>query len=317
MKNITRTGFSLIELLVVIAIIAILVALLLPAVQQAREAARRSSCKNNFKQVGLAIHNYHDTHLVFPLSDHRQVGVSGCGWSGFSPYVHRYAWGVMVLPYLDHANLYSNFDFNVNYNGGPKNSPKSLQTVGATVTTFLCPNDSQSDPRCNRTGAINNQGGTADKDDIGRTNMAGIADSNDAWCNKTPSVGLWGRNDGDGILYNTNKVRFRDVTDGLSNTLLVGEVTGGQTGSSECNSWAVVNHTDTGNGINGSYTIPGGTSTWTLPYNMAWQGLSSYHTGGAHILLCDGSVRFISENISDITLKSLASRGKGDLVGER
>src|SRR5262245_54986464 len=108
-----RHGFTLIELLVVIAIIALLIALLLPAVQQAREAARRTQCKNNLKQIGLALHNYHDAHLVFPS-----------GWIGVENGVHDveggsgFGWGTMLLPMIENGGTFSQFNFNVPFTTG-------------------------------------------------------------------------------------------------------------------------------------------------------------------------------------------------------
>lgn len=326
MKSTRRPGFTLIELLVVIAIIAVLVSLLLPAVQQAREAARRSQCKNNFKQVALAIHNYHDTHQVFPLSDFRVGGGTCPSDPLYTGAFSRYSWGAMILPYLDQGALYNNFDFSVNFNVG-KNAPNSMQTVGATVTVYLCPSDPQGDPRCNHTGVINNSGGSNDKDDIGRSNMAGIGDSVYAFCAPAWSgtgsypatalpAGVWAKTNGDGILSNNSKISMRDVIDGTSNTILVGEVTGGTRGSCNCNEWAINGHTSTGPGINNIYTIPGGATAWDRNGNQHRMGISSYHVGGCNVALADGSVRFLSQNMSGQTLQALGSCGKGDLVGE-
>jgi len=320
----SKSGFTLIELLVVIAIIAILVSLLLPAVQQAREAARRSQCKNNFKQVALAIHNYHDTHSVFPLSDHR-TGPGVCSDPLYTAQLFRYSWGAMILPYLDQVPLYNNLDFSNHYNSGTKNTPISLQTVGATVNVYLCPTDPQGDPRCNHAGAIRNS--AAETDDVGRSNMAGIGDSVYAFCNPVYSGsgaypasalpnGVWGKTNGDGVLGNNYKVSMRDITDGTSNTILVGEVTGGGRGSNNCNEWAINNQTSTGPGINNIYTTPGGATTWDRNGNQHRMGISSYHTGGCHAAMADGSVRFLNENMNGSTLQALGSRGKGDLVGE-
>jgi len=325
MKAIRRPGFTLIELLVVIAVIAILISLLLPAVQQAREAARRSQCKNNFKQVGLAIHNYHDTHGVFPLSDFRDVhGTCPSDPLYLDRSYPRYSWGAMILPYVDQAALYNNFDFSVNYNAG-KNSPNSLQTVGATVTVYLCPSDPQGDPRCVHTSGITNS--PSGFDDLGRSNMAGIGDSAYAFCAPAWSgtgnyptsalpAGVWGKTTGNGILGNNMKISMKNVTDGTSNTILAGEVTGGQRGTCNCNEWASNNQTSTGPGINNIYTIPGGATAWDRNLSQHRMGISSYHVGGCHAVLADGSVRFLSQNMNGQTLQALGSCGKGEIVGE-
>jgi len=295
-------GFTLVELLVVIAIIGVLVALLLPAVQQAREAARRSACRNNFKQVGLAIHNYHDTFLAFPLSAHYSQGSCG-GQAPWNENYYRYAWGAAILPFLEQTALYNNISFDKNYNF----KANTLTDIGMTVDVYLCPSDPQGDPRTIRTGAISN-GGPDNKDDLGRSNMASTADSTDWSCASNRA-----RTDGDGILFNGSTTNFASVTDGTSNTFLVGEVTGGKSGSYEGNYWSVMNHADTAGGINGIHTIPGGrTGSWSLDT----QEFSSFHPGGCHFLMGDGSVPFLSENINQATLARLTARADGEVIGE-
>ncbi|HUQ71374.1 MAG TPA: DUF1559 domain-containing protein, partial [Planctomycetaceae bacterium] len=147
-----RRGFTLIELLVVIAIIAILIALLLPAVQQAREAARRTQCRNNLKQLGLALHNYHDNFNIFPMGFSDVVAGNaernGSGW----------AWSAMVLPYLDQAPLYNQFNFNVTpYNcvncAAPITGNQAL--VGTQLAAFSCPSDVKPATAANNGGAAN------------------------------------------------------------------------------------------------------------------------------------------------------------------
>ncbi|QDT65257.1 DUF1559 domain-containing protein [Calycomorphotria hydatis] len=308
-----RRAFTLIELLVVIAIIAILIALLLPAVQQAREAARRSTCKNKFKQVGLAIHNYHDTHIAFPLS-HHLGGNRGaaCTWNSGINDEYKFGWGVMILPYLDQTAVYNGFVFESNYNASANLiGQTNLHNGGAIVVAFQCPSDPQSDFRCNRTSGINNGGVT---DDLGRTNMSGVADSQDWACNT--SGGGWGRLDGDGTLVNANNLKFKDITDGLSNTIMVAEITGGVSGSNECQNWVCSNHTDAGHGINGPNTVPGGVTNWVRNDRERLMGFSSYHVGGCHCLLADGSVQFVSENVDDATLQAQATRAGGEVTGE-
>ncbi|QDU60400.1 Type II secretion system protein G precursor [Planctomycetes bacterium Pan216] len=295
-------GFTLVELLVVIAIIGVLVALLLPAVQQAREAARRIRCKNNFKQIGVALHSYHASYGLFPLSDHRDSG-RGCSGSEWSvSQVYRFAWGAHLLPFLDRTATYEKINFSINYNVSPS---KAIDAVGASVGVFLCPSDPQRDPRCNRTGAINN-GGPSNKDDLGRTNMAGVADSRTWEC-----ASSWGRTDGDGVLFNNSSTSLGDIADGSKNTLMVGEVTGSSPGSYDGNYWSVVNHFDTAGGINGPNTLPGG-GVW----NFARQEFSSYHPGGAHFLLGDGSVQFVSDSIDIGMLEALTTRAGNEVINQ-
>ncbi|UUO08666.1 DUF1559 domain-containing protein [Blastopirellula sp. J2-11] len=296
-------GFTLVELLVVIAIIGVLIALLLPAVQQAREAARRSACTNNFKQVGLAIHNYHDTHLAFPLSAHFSSGNCGSQAVPWNENYWRYSWGAHILPYLEQTALYDNISFEKNYNF----QSNTLSDIGMTVDAFLCPSDPQGDPRTVRTGGISN-GGPDNKDDLGRSNMASTADSRDWSCASNRA-----RIDGNGVLFNFSKTNFASITDGTSNTMLVGEVTGGIGGSYEGNYWSVINHADTAGGINGPHTVPGGmTGSWSLDT----QEFSSYHPGGCHFLMGDASVHFLSENINQTVLADLTTRSGGEVVGE-
>ncbi len=295
-----RRGFTLIELLVVIAIIAILIALLLPAVQQAREAARRSTCKNNLKQIGLALHNYHDTHRVFPPGS--LMARNNCAAS-----VQKYGtqWGVLILPYMDQGPVYNNFNFNLDYHVSPNSD---LDAGATTIPAYLCPSDPQSDPRCDASGGIDH-GGPGGKDDLGRSNYAGVADSVDWTCDT-----LWPRNDGNGILHGFSKNGIRDVIDGTSNTLLIGEVAGGVSGSFKCNMYASFNLHDTAEGINSPLSTPGGVAS--ASYNFRNGGFSSFHEGGAHFLMGDGAVRFLSENLDDGVLADLTTRAGNEVVGE-
>ncbi len=305
-RNRDTFGFTLIELLVVIAIIAILVALLLPAVQQAREAARRSSCKNNFKQVGLALHNYHDTHGVLPMGSALFGGTALAGRScAAGPARHGLSWGVHLLPFLDQAVRYNNIDF-VGNTGNVLNNAANYDanTRLGPVSAFLCPTNPQQDSIVNKNGGFSSllQAG------MPRTDMGGVADSDDWRCDAN-----YPRTDGNGLLYNLSKVRFSSVTDGLSNTLALGEITGNANSATGLNgnSYAAYSIFGVKDGINGIYTVPGGGAFAFRP-----QGFSSHHVGGAHFTLGDGSVRFISENIHQGTLVALATRMMGDTVGE-
>ena len=197
-----RRGFTLIELLVVIAIIAILIALLLPAVQQAREAARRTQCKNNLKQIGLALHNYHDSHLVFPTS-HFVGNVLRPGYD----FTH-WAWASMILPYVDQAPLYNRFQ------AGPL-SPKQAYAIDSKLFTtplevFICPSDPEAPTNRNRPFRIIGQPGQPEVF-IAKSNYPGVAGDEE-------------NNAGRGVFHTDSTcARIRDITDGTSNTLLVGE----------------------------------------------------------------------------------------------
>ena len=207
MKLVRRKAFTLIELLVVIAIIAILIALLLPAVQQAREAARRTQCKNNFKQLGLAIHNYHDVYLSCPFGSTSSGG-------GSTARHRRFSGHLALLPFIEQAQMYKQVENVLNSNGG--NAPWSggINSVLIQTNHLLCPSDGT---------AVN-----LDDDLNARTNyMFSYGDNawdyNPGWFGNNGNgsrgffMGLQGGNGQGGVR------RFRDITDGLSNTICMGE----------------------------------------------------------------------------------------------
>ncbi|QDU09582.1 DUF1559 domain-containing protein [Gimesia aquarii] len=277
-----KFGFTLIELLVVIAIIAILIALLLPAVQQAREAARRSTCKNNLKQFGVAFHNYHDVHKVFPPGVINRPG--GAGWSTrcvtmsngatFTDNSYRaWGWGTFILPYMDQAPLYNLLNpdgCRMPNEGANFGGTRPLRTP---LPAFRCPSD---------TGRDRNQ-----------------MHQNYATSNYVVS---------DRIGSGNTKIRIRDITDGTSNTLLMAErrfkrnPAGKRYGGAIV--WGRSGVTDAGNKFRVNWPINTPTAT-TSSTNAASgdagctrHGMSSNHEGGAQFLMADGAVRFISENIS-------------------
>jgi prepilin-type N-terminal cleavage/methylation domain-containing protein len=187
-----HSGFTLIELLVVIAIIAILVALLLPAVQQAREAARRTQCKNNLKQLGLALHNYHDAYKMFP------AGHMESGWDGPS-YRHQFSWLTYMLPYIDQSNVYSLIDFSqIDLSTSAHQNPVFMPAGTVDVATFICP----SDP----TGRNN--------EEWAPTNYLGNQGTLCQSRNK----------EGNGVFGHNSWIRIRDITDGTSQTIAAAEI---------------------------------------------------------------------------------------------
>ena len=332
MKQLRRRGFTLIELLVVIAIIAILIALLLPAVQQAREAARRTHCINNLKQMALALHNYLDAHSVFPpafVSDIAHVNTPGGEWS-----VHA-----RILPFLEQSNLYNLADLSLNYG-----DPANLGVATQRVATFLCPTELKDRTRVNGSG-------TAIHYPISYGYNGGTWR---VWDNASLQPG-------DGAFAPNSDFRPRDFIDGTSNTLLLSEVkaytpynrdgdmgtetipttptqvealiSGG--GSNKPNS----GHTEQVDGRvhqtgftttltpNSVVVVPGGDTT-EGDYTSCREDKScatptfaaitsrSYHVGIVQSALTDGSARRFSENIDLSVWRNLGARNDGNVIGE-
>ena len=348
MQQIQRSrlrGFTLIELLVVIAIIAVLIALLLPAVQQAREAARRSQCRNNLKQIGLALHNYHDTFRTFPGGLNKQVGTT------WSVYASQFA---MMLPYLDQANMYNVYDSNL-----PWTSQSGVNVASKSVSVFLCPSATHSNP-IDATIAFTLSGGLLpvyNARAIGATDYILSKGPNDSWClynSPTPIPGSQL-----GMFDLAHHIQLRDVTDGASNTMAVGEGAGGGrwtvcTGigctspapsSISTQGWISANFNTKyianifGPALPRSTSIFGSTierinknpitesiygdqsSADDNNCNDSLNGgvsttsnFRSEHIGGGHFLFADGAVRFISENIDQTQLKQLSTIRGGEVA---
>jgi prepilin-type N-terminal cleavage/methylation domain-containing protein/prepilin-type processing-associated H-X9-DG protein len=374
-----RSGFTLIELLVVIAIIGVLVALLLPAVQQAREAARRSQCKNNLKQIGLAFHNYHDTYNAWPRGALKTI-ISGsttlCTFTG---------WGTGLLPGLDQQNVYNLYNFNLPYYA------QSVVTQ-AYVPVFKCPSSpgknvvtqvydsniltnvvwtkmsggntsvvATNDNAGNTSGStVTYMGGTNDYTTFDK--IAGAVFSNyapslspPAGVNVERQEGPIGEctyqgmsldqpklNIGGGVVL---KYGINYVTDGTSNTILLGEMAGrdilfrrgqsigtGTAGNSASDPVALAVNCSGGtwadgqnwlrmNGTSADGTIKGGPCAINCTNNNCFVvggsmnnggGYYSFHPGGIQILMCDGSARFMSQNVDNGTLGALSSRSRSD-----
>jgi len=302
-----RHAFTLIELLVVIAIIAILIALLLPAVQQAREAARRTQCRNNLKQLGLALHNYHDVHLVFPPGAVAQGGGAEDA---------NYGWGAYLLPFLDQAPMFNQLDVGVTQLEQNVANATTLAVLQTPLAAFVCPSD---------VGPALNDFAAKDLSLTTPGNVA-IAKSNYVMANDATDFRRSGNgNMFDGVFTNglgcfNSKRRIRDITDGTSNTVAIGESAWrvGTTTLGAANAMGVDDDPDGGNTL-GSIL---GTGEVTL--NSSPQGFSSPHEGGVHFLFCDGKVQFISENIDhsagdaivNSTMEFLINLADGNTVGE-
>lgn len=325
-----RRGFTLIELLVVIAIIAILIALLLPAVQQAREAARRTQCKNNLKQIGLAAHNFHDVYNRFPagkFSAPITVPLGAAGPANLGFYDHQLL-GILpqLLPQIEQANLYENIQVWKGVDYRPDTTVPTdylIETpffddnptwaaAQAKVPYFTCPSDTQKTSV--RTPATMHYWETAGGGSItysywateyglGETNYMGVA----GYFGEIQRHATWAVQKG--IFGSRTKHNFRDVTDGTSNTLLFGEVTGDVTvpagGTTTWNdlNWRWIN--------SGSMLTAWGISSKTNGYRFA-----SMHPGVIQFALADGSVRAISENIDATTFHRLGSMADGNVIGE-
>ncbi len=284
-----RRAFTLIELLVVIAIIAILIALLLPAIQQAREAARRTQCRNNMKQIGIAIHNYHDIHKQLPPGAIMPSGF-GASWDVMS-------WSVYILPQMDNTPLYDGLmaETSNNTTEFDRNTPG---LAGTEVDAYLCPSDVM--------GSINT---VLNTQKLGHSSYVACIGSS------LPGDNDFSRGAVSGCFGVNLDFRIRDITDGTSNTILIGERDGanGSAGSprvgstwigSEYVGWPdrIFSTTDDAHPVNQPSGFRAGTS------------FGSLHAGGAFFLFGDGSIQFIPESIDNTTWEALGTRTGDETV---
>ncbi|MGE5193285.1 MAG: DUF1559 domain-containing protein [Deltaproteobacteria bacterium] len=291
-------GFTLIELLVVLAIIAVLVALLLPAVQQVREAARRTQCKNNLKQLGLALQNYHGTQNAFPPGYISLFDTSG---NDIGP---GWGWGVMILPELEQATLQGRLVLTQ-----PIEAPANASLRVMSLATFLCPSDSVRSPWP-----------AATRDSLGNptSTICEVAAAN--------YVGVFGVSepgvDGEGVFFRNSFVGIRDILDGTSTTMLVGE---------RSQRWCEA--TWVGAVTNAEMFPPSGSLAVPVTENAAGMVLghtsdgppnaagtecnefSSLHGSGAQFLFADGHVQFISSSINRGVFRALSTRAGGESLG--
>ena len=255
-------GFTAVELLVVVAIVAILIALLLPAVQQSREAARRSQCKNNMKQIGLSMHNYHDTFNTFPpgwIAKNWKPDTGAC-----------FGWGTSILPYMDQAPLFNRLDFN--------RPPEVGELTQEQLPVYRCPSDIF-------------PGINAVRGKFATSNYAGN------YGNKILPGSVDAAKDATGLFYCNSNIRLRDVEDGLSSTVMVSE----RANSSAAAIWVGVRSNQNG----GDNVSP---LSERARINSIIGAFSSNHVGGVQVLISDGSVRFVSEQIDPAAWEAIGTR---------
>ena len=272
-----RFAFTLVEMLVVIAIIGILIALLLPAVQMARETARRMRCSNNLKQIGLAMLNYHDAMKSFPP-----------GYISVAPDVEEWGWPVFILPYMERKPLYRELMVNERRLADLLLDTRARILVQTPMPDFRCPSDRTPGLLPHKLRPFTNIGGTSGFEPA-TSNYVGVA-------------GLWDRADGlenNGVLYGNSAVTLRDIADdGTSSTFLVGERDQRCGASTWCG-----NRNPFGVSDLGAYYVQGRVSIklndpLDQGADTCREGFSSPHAGGGNFLVCDGSVHFINDNIS-------------------
>lgn len=371
-----RLGFTLIELLVVIAIIAVLIALLLPAVQQAREAARRTQCKNNLKQIGLGMFNYESSYSRFPLPSYSSIRNDLIGINSTGGLLTTSVWSLAILPQLDQGNAFNLYNSNLS-----SFDPANAKAVATVIPAYLCPTTPRSSNLVTFSNDIavtqgftnatvgfspsTNGGQGAGAIDYITTNVIHdvFVNAVNAAYGTSINPQYWdGWAVGDYSIAGTHAGvgsggRVSDIIDGTSNTLMVGELAGRNvlyvTGNKVRpiasaalpdeayyqsliggGAWADPNNgvfkmsgrNSDGSGLVGLCAI--NCSNSRSAYNTAGpvpgspdstgytSGFYSFHPGGVQVLLCDGSVRFINSNISNVTLIYLISREGGEIVGE-
>jgi prepilin-type N-terminal cleavage/methylation domain-containing protein len=307
-----RAGFTLIELLVVIAIIGVLIALLLPAVQAAREAARRAQCSNNLKQIGLAFHNYIQVHHGFPFS--------GAG-------VHRPnleqlgGWGVQILGFIEQPQVYNAYNFDLGFHLAANQT-----AVRTTLSVYLCPSTPRDGTPIAGVPVFSGNSGTADMSLLAAPGDYFTARSYvDPW-NADPRIEHLG------VVDMTNFTPLSAVTDGLSNTLLVYECAGkpdyyergrfvhgfpdpsspyGIDKMWDHGPWAGYMNMRICSFTAGQYQYDG---PCVINCHNGWNGVYSFHPGGINVLSCDGSAHFLKESTAKSVIKAYVSRAEGEII---
>jgi prepilin-type processing-associated H-X9-DG protein len=346
----------LVELLVVIAIIGVLVALLLPAVQAAREAARRMQCSGHLKQLGLAMHNYHDIYKTFPIQYRVNTGPQA---------LTQVSWISGILPMIEQSTIYNQWNHNFSWSGGvtgfqadPRTGPdvtnpgggSNAALLGTGIRVLLCPSDNSPAKKGVAKGSrlINFNAPATNDVSIGITNYKASTGANWSFGSIQVTSGSWGSsrfclgefstlpadvqaqypfrcptgflgrgNDGQGI-----PTRFSDITDGTSNSLMLGETSFSQNALS---AWFWFNGVlaTAAFQINRPAECPAGLGKSQMAaWEACWQdwqnqqGFSSFHPGGAQFAMADASVRFISQNVDLSTYRNVATIAGGETVNE-
>uniref|UniRef100_A0A7C2JX84 DUF1559 domain-containing protein n=1 Tax=Schlesneria paludicola TaxID=360056 RepID=A0A7C2JX84_9PLAN len=332
----SRRGFTLIELLVVIAIIAILIALLLPAVQQAREAARRTQCRNNLKQIGLALHNYHDAFGLFPYST---TGDGNCTNTTGLPQVKNHRGWALLLPYLDQSPLYNQFNFSYSASdctylgsaaatvvvpaqtGTPVNNNDQL--VSRVLTALLCPSDDGDPYYRGNSSAYHISAASFNSGYYGAKTSYDFSIRTGSRCTLWNNLAIDQRR----LFGQESNSKVDSMKDGSSNTVAVVETTL-EVYDGVAPRWGYSNHV--GQGVDLFSTSSRKINDWlccgwaTPPFQQSnkpgrlaeWGTPGSTHVGGCHVLLGDGAVRFISENVDNSTRDRLARISDAQPLGE-
>jgi prepilin-type N-terminal cleavage/methylation domain-containing protein len=304
-----RRGFTLIELLVVIAIIAILIALLLPAVQQAREAARRTQCRNNLMNLGLALHNYMMAHETLPpgsvnptgpvlsapvvAAPEADMGDFSFGQAEPTDLTGRYemSWTTQILPYIEQKNAFLKIDFSQSVY-----APANAEVRKYDIAILRCPSDPD----------LSLRGGVA------------IGSYRGCHHDQEASIDV----DQNGLLFLNSSVTYEQIEDGSSNTILLGEGVARINSSLGWMSGTRATLRNTGSPPNGGQRRIGNPNFSPQPGIQDGDppefvgGYGSHHVGGSHFLIGDGGVRFMSENINPQTFQYLGNRRDGELVGD-
>lgn len=309
----TRRAFTLIELLVVIAIIAILVALLLPAVQQAREAARRSTCKNNLKQIGIALHNYHDTHSTLP------PGSIGTAFTdNATSKLNKFGPLVFILPFIEQHALYERIDFSTSFC-----DPVNKEIAKTRMSGYLCPSY---DGAKSASDQFYQFGPSNPSFEAAITNYLAVGGFNPTGNQNFSSFpSSLGDSKRYGAFFTNSNIKLRDLLDGTSNTMLYGEFNpmmmqdiGWPTWNinSRWSPWVAGLYLEGGGSTRGTRYGPNQKSPYTGYQSNDWTLLpfSSRHRGGVQMLMGDGVIKFISDSIDISLWRNLSTKAGGEVL---